>query len=46
MLFEKRNTVVFEANGFEESVAVAEGSIGSNIEMEFRFLYEFSVRTD
>jgi hypothetical protein len=46
MILEKRNAVVFESNGFEEAIAVSEGTVGSNIEKKFRFLYEFSVRTD
>jgi hypothetical protein len=44
-MFEKGHAVVFETNGFEKSVAVAEGAIGPNIEKKFRFLYEFPVRT-
>ena len=46
MIFEKWNAVVFEANGFEKSIAVSKGTIGSNIEKKFRFFYEFSVRTN
>jgi hypothetical protein len=36
-MFEKWNAVVFETNGFEKSVAVAEGAIASNIEVKFGF---------
>jgi hypothetical protein len=46
MILEKWNAIVLEANGFEESITVPKGAVGSNIEMKFFFFSEYSVPTN